>query len=76
MPFFRFMTGATRYRIEAADREEAIRIAFEALLPTDDMKAVILNTLYSEEDAKNFVGETTPSSEEPPEEEKETDEGG
>jgi hypothetical protein len=56
MPHFRFMTGATRYRIEARDRDEAIQTAFEALNPTEEMKAVILSTLYSEEDAKAFVG--------------------
>jgi hypothetical protein len=53
--FYRFMTGATQYRIEAPSREEAIRIAFEELQPNDDTKAVILRTLYDEEEAKRFA---------------------
>ncbi len=52
--FFRFMTGATQYRIEAASREEAIRIAFEDLQPNEDTKEIILRTLYDEEEGKRF----------------------
>jgi hypothetical protein len=57
MPFFRFMTGAAQYRIEAQDRDEALRIAFEALNPTEEMKAVILHTLYGEEEASRYVAQ-------------------
>jgi hypothetical protein len=54
-PVFRFMTGATQYRITAGSREEALRIAFEDLRPTEHMKAIILQTLYDEEDALRFA---------------------
>lgn len=55
MPYFVFMTGATRYRIEAQDEEEALRIAFEALDPTEDAKALIRSTLYEENEGKKYV---------------------
>lgn len=53
-PFFRFMTGATSYRIKARDKEEAIQIALEELNPSEDAKAIILQTLYDEDEGKQF----------------------
>jgi hypothetical protein len=54
-PFFTFMTGATKYRIEARSRDEAIHYVFEALQATEEMKAVILATLCDESEAGKFV---------------------
>jgi hypothetical protein len=54
------MTGATQYRIEATTRDEAIRIAFEELQPNDDTKAVILRTMYDEEEGKRFAETSAP----------------
>ena len=48
--YFKFMTGANHYRCEAASREEAIHIAFTSLNPSDDVKDLILSTLYEEGD--------------------------
>lgn len=54
MPTFVFMTALQKYRIQAADREEALRVAFEALNPDANMKAVIESTIYDEEQGKQF----------------------
>lgn len=53
-PFFRFMTGASSYRINARDKREAIQIAFEELNPNEDAQAIILQTLYDEEEGLRF----------------------
>jgi hypothetical protein len=53
-PYFSFMTGAHRYRIQAHSPDEAIRIAFQELNPSEDVKAVIRQTLCDEEDARRF----------------------
>ena len=54
-PNFRFMTGAGLYRIEALSKEDAIRIVMLELNPTEDNRALILQTLYDEDDSKNYV---------------------
>ncbi len=53
-PYFRFMTGATTYRIHARDKTEAIEVAFSELQPTEDAKAVILKTMYDENDGLRY----------------------
>ncbi len=55
------MTGAHQYRIEAPSRDEAIRFIMDQLQPAEDTRAVILNTLYEEGEAKNFASETQES---------------
>jgi hypothetical protein len=54
MPTFVFMTALQKYRVQAQDREEALRVAFEALNPDENMKAVIESTIYDEEQGKQF----------------------
>jgi hypothetical protein len=54
-PAFTFMTGATKYRIEAQSQQEAIQYIFDTLQPTEDMKAVILSTLCDEEAAQKYA---------------------
>ena len=63
-PFFRFMTGAHQYRIEASSRDEAVRFIMEQLQPAEDTRAVILNTLYEEGEARTFTGPSNESNSE------------
>lgn len=60
-PFFKFMTGAGLYRIEARSKEEAIRIAVTELNPNDDTRSLIVQTMYDEEECRNYVSESTGS---------------
>lgn len=53
-PYFRFMTGASSYRIQAKDRDEAIQVALEELRPGEDAKVIILQTLYDEDEGRRF----------------------
>lgn len=48
------MTALQKYRVQAKDREEALRVAFEALNPDENMKAVIESTIYDEALGKQF----------------------
>ena len=59
-PYFVFMTGAARYRVQARDRAEAIQMALEEFRPDANTKAVILATMYDEESAKKYISSAPP----------------
>ena len=45
--------GGTRFHPYASE-EEALRLAFEALQPTEDVKELIRRTIYDEEEGKKY----------------------
>lgn len=59
-PSFTFMTGATRYRVQAKDREEAMQLALAEFGADENTRAVIRATMYDEDDAKKYVSSIPP----------------
>jgi hypothetical protein len=51
---FAFMSGANRYRLQAASWEEALQIAYRELNPDENARQVIRHTLYEEAAARAF----------------------
>ncbi len=51
---FLFLSGLAQYRIEARSREEAIRLAFEALSPDENGKSVIRCTMRDEVESQQY----------------------
>jgi hypothetical protein len=60
---FVFMTGFAQYRIQASDRDEAIRLAIDALKPNADTMNVNLNTMRDEDESQRYFVQGTPEPE-------------
>jgi hypothetical protein len=56
--YFRFMTGASQYRLKAHSREEVLRVVQAELCPDPDMLCVIESTLYAEEEVLPFLADS------------------
>lgn len=62
-PYFRFMTGAQHYRIEAGSHAEALNFVLRELQPTADAEALIRSTLHEECEADFAPRSVLPDSE-------------